>query len=211
MSEPLSRMMASAASHGLPSSEAWIGPLRAVLGLLARFNARTNLVGDAADEAVIAEHFIETLALAALVGRVAGAPPARVIDVGAGAGLEVVLLGLCWPDTSFVAIEPRRRRAAFIEVAADAAGLGRRLEVIDRDLRGAHLSREFDLATSRATFSPDRWLHEARVLLRAGGLAAVHAAPGASVESRPPLGWSLAGAQDVPDRPDHRLTVFIAS
>jgi 16S rRNA (guanine(527)-N(7))-methyltransferase RsmG len=77
---------------------------------------------------------------------------ARVVDIGSGAGLPGIPLAILRPDVSVVLVEPRHRRAAFLERAVLQLGL-KRVEVVtaslDAFVRG---NREitFDLAVSRA-------------------------------------------------------------
>lgn len=148
------------------------------IALLQRFNARTNLVGDAAARAVLQEHVLPTLAVAAAVEEALGEPPSSVIDVGAGAGLEAAVLALLWPTARLVAMEPRRKRADFIELLADRVGVGARLEVVRAPLDPRYEGPRFSAATSRATFAPAEWLGRCAPLLAEGGLAVVHGRAG---------------------------------
>jgi 16S rRNA (guanine527-N7)-methyltransferase len=47
----------------------------------------------------------------------------RVLDVGSGAGLPGIPLGVARPGTEFVLVEPKRRRAAFLELALESLEL----------------------------------------------------------------------------------------
>lgn len=166
--------------------QAWLGPgnvtrykqllaqLHPALLLLQKFNARTNLVGDASLPGVVGEHVVESVA-AALAVEASGRVPTSVVDVGAGAGLETLALACWWPDCAVTAIEPRRKRADFIELAADRAGVGSRITVIRESLRKDRDFGVFDVATSRATFSPTQWLELARDLVAPAAVAVLHA------------------------------------
>lgn len=207
--DPWERLAELCAGNDLPWSDTWIEPLSTVVRTVARFNAKTNLVGDSTADGVINGHIVETLALAAAV-QSHGALPANVIDVGAGGGLESLTLAIVWPQCRVWAVEPRRKRADFIELAADRVGVGGRVAVertsVTRTTARQLLERSrqpprwpavaaFDLATSRATFAPADWLAIATRLITNSGLAAVHAH--ATV---PTHGESLrcAGRSDVP-------------
>lgn len=179
-------------ADGIACDAALASPVGRLLALLERFAARTNLVGDAHPVAVLTEHVRETLALATLVERVA-APPKSVIDVGAGAGLEALVLALVWPECHVLALEPRRRRADFIEVAADAIGVGYRLNVAREPLERRPREARFALCTSRATFQPSEWLRRACLVVQAEGLVAVHGR-GAGPREQPDVMWSAEGA-----------------
>ncbi len=144
-----------------------------LLHILQRFNARTNLVGSDTSERVLHDHVFETLAVAQLVASLGGTPD-TVIDVGAGAGMETLVLAALWSQSHFVAMEPRRKRADFIEVAADYIGVGRRVEVIRASLDNRYRGPGFDLATSRATFAPAKWLDLAVQLVGPQSRVVVH-------------------------------------
>ena len=205
----LDLLASTATASGLPWSDDWRAPLTQLLTWLARFSARTNLVGNHAPAVVAREHLLETLAVAAAVKR-AEMQPASIVDVGAGAGLELLMLGLWAPSAQLVAVEPRRKRADFIELVGDAMGLGRRLEVVRSQVPPWLPATPFDLATSRATFSPAQWLVHAATLVGPAGLVAVHDATKSDepVAPTPTKHLVLAAEVPVPDRPSHRIGVY---
>ena len=173
MNAHLAHLERAANEHHLAFESDWLEPIGRILALLQRFGVRTNLVGDIGPAAVVQEHLVEALVAIEVANRTLEAPPATVVDVGAGAGLEGLLMALAWPRAALIAVEPRRKRADFIELAADAAGVGERVEVIRLELRAAHLPPA-SLMTSRATFSVPRWLKLAHPRLAAGGIAVAH-------------------------------------
>ncbi|MSP92037.1 MAG: hypothetical protein EXR79_09605 [Myxococcales bacterium] len=170
------RVHALATAFGLkvpPDVDARCGALHA---LLLRHNARTNLVGDARPDAYAA-HLHEALTAAAVARQTLGRDPTRVLDVGAGAGLEALLFALCFPAAHVVAVEPRGKRAVFIELAADCVG-ARRVRVVARPLEEAHIDAGFDVATSRAVWAPLPWLARGKPWVVAGGVVVAHVASG---------------------------------
>ncbi len=174
MSDPFELLSLACRAAGLRCDPNWNAPVTALFAWLGRFAPRTNLVGDARPQSVVDDHLVEALvAVAAVEAERQGSPP-RVIDVGAGAGLEAQMFALAWPTARVVAVEPREKRAAFIELVADAMGHGERIEVVSRTLRAASFGPEFDVATSRATFPPPQWLEEASALLVPGGQVVLH-------------------------------------
>ena len=209
MSAALERLHGQAVEHRLPFDPAWLAPMDRVLLLLQRFGARTNLVGSTDANAVVDEHLIEALVAIDVAGRAGLETPPRVVDVGAGAGLEALLMALAWPDAAVIAIEPRRRRADFIEIAADAAGVGRRIQVIRSELRAAMVAPA-NLLTSRATFPIPRWLELARPLLLDDGVVLAHEAvdPG-SHEARP--AWQFCQRARVPNGSGHAVSAWRAA
>lgn len=206
-----SDLAALCGSAGLPFDPDWLPKLATLQAVLARHNARTNLVGDASP-AGLQGHVLEALAVAAAAERALGRPAARVVDVGAGAGLEALTLALAWPQARVLAVEPRSKRAIFTELAADALGL-RNLTVQATTLEAARLPPAFSLATARAVWAPDAWLARARPLLAPGGLAVVHGrAPAeAWLPGLEATGWACAATQAVPGTLDHLVAVLCPS
>lgn len=213
-------LAATCAEHGLPWSAAWLGPLQRLAAVLARENALTNLVGDATPSG-LAEHVVEALAVAAVTVAALGHAPQRVVDVGAGAGLEALTLALVWPTAQVVAVEPRTRRAAFTVQAAAAMGAGN-VRVLQKTLESAKLGPDFDLATARAVWPPAGWLPKANALLTRHGVAALHGhgppdalaaavtAALAQLAEAQQQAWHLAGVRAVPGPRGHAVAVLWA-
>ncbi len=81
---------------------------------------------------------------------------ARVVDVGSGAGLPGIPLGLARPDLTLTLVEPMARRVEFLEEAvAELGGDGRRDGSRWRVVRGRAEERSRGRAPSaRSTSSP---------------------------------------------------------
>lgn len=87
-------------------------------------------------------------------------------DLGSGAGLPGIVLACALPDRTFRLVEPRRRAAAFLELAVE------RLRVENVELlitRAEELDEPADVATARAFAPLDRAWSTAHRLLRPGG------------------------------------------
>jgi 16S rRNA (guanine527-N7)-methyltransferase len=96
-------------------------------------------------------------------------PGARVVDVGSGAGLPGIPLGLARPDVTLTLVEPMARRVEFLEEAV--AGLGRPWRVV----RGRAEEKAVvatvgpvDVVTARAVAALPRLVTWCRTLLRPG-------------------------------------------
>ncbi|HXF74104.1 MAG TPA: 16S rRNA (guanine(527)-N(7))-methyltransferase RsmG [Actinomycetota bacterium] len=96
------------------------------------------------------------------------------VDLGTGAGLPGLVLAIARPDVRFTLLEPRQRRAAFVELAVERLGLrnvrvlARRAEELSA-LVGRGVEPPADLALARALGSLERCLRLARGLLGPGG------------------------------------------
>jgi len=160
-----------------------------------RFGRVMNLSG-ARDLPALAEQVGEGLQVVALAHQLGCSTGQRWIDVGSGAGFPGLIIAACLP-VEVVLVEPRERRASFLELMlAQVGGRGRvvrgRLEMGRIEVRGrqdAGLGR-FEWASARAVFSPTVWLASARALLVREGIVVAHLHRG----DEDPSGWAAVGA-----------------
>ena len=161
---PLVRAMAAAWRLSCDADQ--IAALSSYAELLLRWSARINLTAAESIDQLIADHFPDAFALARRLEQPAGA-----IDVGSGGGLPAIPLALLRPGLRVELCEPIAKKAAFLRTAIRELGLGGRASV--RAVRGETVAREtpraFDVAFSRATLAPDRWLALGTRLVRPGG------------------------------------------
>lgn len=92
---------------------------------------------------------------------------ARVVDVGSGGGLPVVVAAIARPQIAFTALEPVHKKHAFLRTAARELELDN-LEAFASRVED-HDVRDYDAATSRATFDLNEWFATGLGLVRAGG------------------------------------------
>lgn len=149
---------------GRPRPRAACRAVAEYLELAGAWNRRLDLTA-ARTPAALAE----VLALDALVLADPALVPvdARVLDVGTGGGAPLLPLMLLRPDLTGVGVEPRRKRVAFLRTAVGSLALHDRLRIEEARIepdRAADGATEFDLAMSRATFSPERWVAMGRGL-----------------------------------------------
>jgi 16S rRNA (guanine527-N7)-methyltransferase len=139
--------------------------------ILLEANRRTNLVGAKTVDGLIANHFLDSLA------PLAGLNPAEpILDVGSGAGLPGIPVALAWPRRRVVLIEPRARRARFLEDTVVALHL-RNVEVVRgsaQNAAGGVFAGRAGTALVRALAKPVRALELALPLLRSGGTAILY-------------------------------------
>ncbi len=168
------RIAALAASWRIPCDEAQTAALLAYAESLLRWSARINLTAARTVDVLIAEHFPDAFALAQQLDQ-----PARLIDVGSGGGLPALPLALIRPELSIVLCEPIAKKGAFLRTAIRELGLAARVELVAS--RGEKLAEEhpaaFDVAISRATLPPEKWLPLGLRLVRPGGRVFVLTTP----------------------------------
>ena len=98
------------------------------------------------------------------------APPGPAIDVGSGAGLPGIPLAIADPDRPWILLEPRRRRAAFLEEVI------RELDLTHVEVRAetaaqaaAELGAVHAVGTARALAPPAEAIEIVRPLIAPGG------------------------------------------
>lgn len=130
--------------------------------LLLRWNQSINLSAARSGDD-IEEHIRDSLHVVAHVQAVG-----RVVDVGAGGGFPAVVVAICLPAVSVTAIEPVRKKHAFLRTAA------RELDLVNFEALPIrvedHATRDYDAAMSRATFDLREWILLGADLVRADGL-----------------------------------------
>ncbi len=84
-----------------------------------------------------------------------------LVDVGAGGGAPSIPLACLYPDIDILLVEPRRKRVAFLRFCIGALEFAARVRVMDIGIDPKHplkhMEGRFDVALSRATFSPEQW------------------------------------------------------
>lgn len=124
------------------------------LALLAEWNERASLVGDAGPEVVERRHFLESIALgAALRQREVLRPDSDVLDVGSGAGFPGAVVKLVWPSVRLTLLDATAKKTAFLSVLVAELGLSEVDVLTGRAEELAHdpgLRGRFDLVLARA-------------------------------------------------------------
>ncbi len=97
---------------------------------------------------LVPRHIIDALQLLPLVR------PARLLDIGSGAGLPGLVLAIAQPTLHVTLLERMARRARFLELAARELGL-ENVEVVNGDALRWQAAQGFDTVTARAVASGD--------------------------------------------------------
>lgn len=130
---------------------------------LAGAGVERGLIGPREAERLWDRHLLNCAVLADLIG-----PDSAVVDIGSGAGLPGIVLGIVRPDLSVVLLEPLLRRTTFLAECIEALGLPN-VEV--RRARAEEVAGDYaaDVVTARAVAPMDRLAAWALPLLRQGG------------------------------------------
>ena len=121
---PLDAELASgAAALGLALSDAQRAGLLQYLALISRWNRVYNLTALTQPQAMLAQHLLDSLAVAAPLRRHTGGQSVSVLDVGSGAGLPGVVLAIVCPELSVTCVDAVAKKASFVRQAAAELGL----------------------------------------------------------------------------------------
>jgi 16S rRNA (guanine527-N7)-methyltransferase len=131
--------------------------------LLAGAGVERGLVGPREADRLWERHLLNCAVVAEMIG-----PKATVIDVGSGAGLPGIVLGIIRPDLSITLLEPLLRRVTFLSECVTELGLE---HLAVQRARAEDVVGEFaaDVVTARAVAPLDRLLGWGLPLLRPGG------------------------------------------
>lgn len=121
---------------------------------------KTNLIGTMDARRIAAELVADSL----MILRILEDTPARIVDIGAGAGVPGLILcaGL---NAEGVLVEPRLKRTMFLRHCARTIGLGTKVRAYESRIEdlpeGALVHDQPQLWVSRAVFAPAEWLRVA--------------------------------------------------
>ena len=149
---------ALAASLGRPLPSGSVERLVGYLDRIAHWSRRVDLTGASSPVDRAQVLLADALMLADEVHLPEGS---RLVDVGSGNGAPIIPLLLLRPDLTALGVEPRRKRVAFLRSCLAPLGLLDALSILEAriDPRAPSLpDSPRDVALSRATFAPARWL-----------------------------------------------------
>jgi 16S rRNA (guanine527-N7)-methyltransferase len=179
------RLEAAAEALGLRLDGAAHDRIAKLCGLWRTHGRAINLTG-ARDDVELAEHVIDAFVVVACAG-VGDGPPVDWLDVGSGGGFPSLIVAAV-TNAAITLLEPRQRRAAFLELAL--ATIGNKSVVVRARLGDPTWAKyaaerekklgeaRFWMASARAVFAPDAWLALGDNLVVPGGWVLVHGRPG---------------------------------
>ena len=162
--------------------EEWMVQLWEYATLLYRWSGRLNLVARGDRENLPTKHFIPALAMLSVIETI---PHKKILDFGSGAGNPGIPLKIVLPESEFILLESRRRRANFLREVVRRLGL-RKVKVENQRIEDWDPPPEeerVELVVSRAVTAPDRLFEKVRP----------HLAPGGNVLTTLPAGKEVGG------------------
>lgn len=154
---------------------------------LLGWNRDSNLVSAGDLGRLASRHVLESLAVLPTLDRLA---PARLVDVGSGAGFPAVPLAIARPQWEVHAIESRRRKGLFLQRIAERLASGNLVVHTDRAERVTLPPDGLaDVATARAVAVIAELLPVLAPLVRPGGHAVLFKGSSHAMERK---GWAKA-------------------
>ncbi len=154
--------------------------------LLLAWNQRVNLTSVVEAVQAAEVHYRDSLEALSFL------PPGAIVDIGSGGGFPGVPLAIAAPEQSFTLLEPRRKRASFLQVAVSRLGLTN-VRVVNGSSRDAP-DRAYDAAVTRATFSDPEELSACLHWVRPGGVLLAYRASGTATPEVRTHAYNVRGA-----------------
>jgi 16S rRNA (guanine527-N7)-methyltransferase len=132
--------------------------------LLLRWNQIHNLTAITNEDEILTHHLLDSLSL---VNELPAAPPLKILDAGAGAGLPGIPLAVALPGHHFTLVDAVAKKCAFMTQARLELGLTN-VEVLHRRLEQLS-GAQFDVIVSRALGSLATFVSLTRHLLAPDG------------------------------------------
>jgi 16S rRNA (guanine527-N7)-methyltransferase len=160
--------------------------LETLVELWRRYARAMNLTGTVSDAALV-DHVHDAVATVLCARRASGIEhPGPWIDVGSGGGFPGLVVAAL-VEAPLVLVEPRAKRAAFLELATRAISRGdvgvkrARIERVTWNENAFNREIEqykmpFMIASARAVWGPAEWLEVGMNLVETGGHVVVHVA-----------------------------------
>lgn len=170
-----------AAAMGIAMDAAQAEQFARYHAMLTAANARMNLTRVPDDPREAADrNYLDCIAPLARAFPPGGAPVARAVDVGSGAGFPGIPMSIMRPDVRFVLLDALEKRTRFLREVIDALGLNAEAVHLRAEdaARRPELREGFDLAVARAV-APMAVLSEYLLpFLRTGGWMLAMKGPG---------------------------------
>ena len=138
-----------AKTWGIALDAGQLGQFERYAAELREWNAQLNLTAVDDLQGIVTRHFLDSLSIAQCWQAV----PARLIDIGSGAGFPGLPLAIAMPQISVTLVESIEKRAAFLRHVAATLSLANVAVLTARAEQLGHTGQhreQYDIATARA-------------------------------------------------------------
>ncbi len=111
--------------------------------LLIKWNKVFNLISVKGIDEIVTHHFLDCLAVVPFIeGK-------NILDVGSGAGLPGIIIGLCYPEKNITLVDSVGKKTAFLKQTCAELNLSN-ITVINKRVQDITTSKLFDSIIARA-------------------------------------------------------------
>ncbi len=182
-STPRSWLVNGTQTLGLNLSDTSIEQLLVYFAELKKWSKKINLIGQASDQSIIENHFLDSLTLLPLLP---SKHNDRFLDIGSGAGFPGLVLKIAAPELNTTLVEPRQKRVAFLKHICRTVGMAdikvicSRIHKNDTNFSSTH--GPFSCITSRAVANVKEFLSLTAPLCSEGCIVLCMKGPQADIE-----------------------------
>ena len=113
------------------------------LNLLIKWNKVFNLISVKSAEEIVTHHFLDCLAVVPYIeGK-------NILDVGSGAGMPGIIIGLCYPEKKITLVDSVGKKTAFLKQTCAELKLSN-ITVINKRVEDVTTNKLFDSIIARA-------------------------------------------------------------
>jgi 16S rRNA (guanine527-N7)-methyltransferase len=158
--------------------------------LIQKWNRVYNLTAIRNNRELITHHLLDSLAVLPEISfALQSTPEARILDVGAGAGLPGLVLAIAQPNWQVTLIDTVQKKAAFMQQAIATLGL-KNAQAVHGRVEEFQAKTPFDLICSRAFSTIGNFIELSQhVLAEHGQFAALKGK--VEVDNEVPAGWRI--------------------
>ena len=157
------QLIRGAQSLGIALDDAMVERLLAYLSLLSRWNKHYNLTRIQEPAQMVSGHLLDSLSVLPWIR------PARVLDVGAGAGLPGIPLAICRPDWEVVLLDSNSKKTRFLNQVKIELKLNH-VQVVHGRVEAWRDAAGFDTVMCRALTQLKEFVDKASHLCRSSGI-----------------------------------------
>jgi len=111
--------------------------------LLVKWNKVFNLISDKGVDEIVTHHFLDCLAVVPFIeGK-------NILDVGSGAGLPGIIIGLCYPEKNITLVDSVGKKTTFLKQTCAELNLSN-ITVINKRVEDVTTNKLFDSIIARA-------------------------------------------------------------